>query len=91
MGYYKDNLAGSLRCSFCGKSKHEVEKLIAGPEQVYICNQCIDLCIEIVVTDTLNGSGSLNALLPSLGEVEDALLHSERFHLKPEHFQTKPF
>lgn len=78
MGYYKDKLGGSLRCSFCGKDKYEVEKLIAGP-QVYICNQCVDVCIEIVVMDTMNNCGSLTTILPSLGEVEEALLHSEHF------------
>ena len=36
-----------LKCSFCGKSQDQVEKLIAGPE-VYICNNCVDLCIEIL-------------------------------------------
>jgi ATP-dependent protease Clp ATPase subunit len=36
-----------LKCSFCGKSQHQVVKLIAGPG-VYICNQCIDLCNQIV-------------------------------------------
>ena len=36
-----------LRCSFCGKSQHEVRKLIAGPT-VYICNECIKLCGEII-------------------------------------------
>src|SRR5437868_9955193 len=40
-----------LYCSFCGKSQHEVKKLIAGPS-VYICNECIELCNEIVVQDT---------------------------------------
>lgn len=89
MGYFKDNLAGTLRCSFCGKGKHDVEKLIAGP-QVHICNQCVDICIDIIVMDTLSGRGSLQTILPSLGEVEEALLHSERFHLQPEIFQPKP-
>ena len=37
----------SLRCSFCGKSQEEVEKVIAGPS-VYICNECIELCNEII-------------------------------------------
>ena len=37
----------TLRCSFCGKSQNEVQKLIAGP-QVYICNECIDICNEII-------------------------------------------
>ena len=36
-----------LYCSFCGKSQHEVRKLIAGP-QVFICDECIELCNDIV-------------------------------------------
>jgi ATP-dependent Clp protease ATP-binding subunit ClpX len=39
-----------LRCSFCGKSQHEVKKLIAGPA-VYICNECVDICNEIMVEE----------------------------------------
>lgn len=38
---------GSLRCSFCGKGQKEVKKLIAGPG-VYICDECIDLCNDII-------------------------------------------
>ena len=38
---------GTCYCSFCGKSQHEVPKLIAGPA-VFICNECVDLCSEIV-------------------------------------------
>ncbi len=45
--YHDDNLGGSY-CSFCGKSQEDVSKLIAGPN-VYICDECIDLCNEIVV------------------------------------------
>ena len=37
----------SLQCSFCQKSQKEVKKLIAGPT-VYICNECVDLCVEII-------------------------------------------
>lgn len=40
----------TLRCSFCGKTQNEVKKLIAGPT-VYICNECIDICNEIIVDD----------------------------------------
>ena len=36
-----------LNCSFCGKNQNEVRKLIAGPE-VFICNECIDLCNDII-------------------------------------------
>jgi ATP-dependent Clp protease ATP-binding subunit ClpX len=41
---------GILRCSFCGKSQKEVKKLIAGPT-VYICNECINLCNEIMAEE----------------------------------------
>ena len=40
-----------LLCSFCGKSQRQVKKLIAGPG-VYICDECIDLCNEIIATHT---------------------------------------
>jgi hypothetical protein len=40
----------TLYCSFCGKSQHEVQKLIAGPE-VFICDECVDLCTGIVEPD----------------------------------------
>jgi len=43
-----------LRCSFCGKSQNEVQKLIAG-RQVYICNECIDICNEIIADDREHG------------------------------------
>jgi ATP-dependent Clp protease ATP-binding subunit ClpX len=36
----------TLYCSFCGKSRHEVKKLLAGP-QVFICEECVDLCYDI--------------------------------------------
>ncbi|MEN3186274.1 MAG: ATP-dependent Clp protease ATP-binding subunit ClpX [Atribacterota bacterium] len=42
-----------LRCSFCGKNQSEVKKLIAGPG-VYICNECIELCNEILKEDARN-------------------------------------
>lgn len=42
-----------VRCSFCGKQRNEVRKLIAGPN-VYICNECVDLCREIVMEDARN-------------------------------------
>ncbi len=36
----------TIYCSFCGKSQHEVRKIIAGPT-VFICNECVDLCVGI--------------------------------------------
>ena len=37
----------TLHCSFCGKSQHEVRKLIAGPT-VFICDECLELCMDII-------------------------------------------
>ena len=37
-----------LRCSFCGKTQNQVRKLIAGPNGVYICDECVDVCSEII-------------------------------------------
>jgi hypothetical protein len=39
---------GELRCSFCNKSQRYVKKLIAGPN-VYICDECVDICLDILV------------------------------------------
>src|SRR3989442_12182939 len=41
---------GTLRCSFCGKSQNDVRKLIAGPT-VYICDECIELCNDIIAEE----------------------------------------
>ena len=40
------------RCSFCGKSANEVDRLIAGPD-AFICNECIDLCASIIDRENL--------------------------------------
>ncbi len=47
----KSDNSGTLRCSFCGKSQEDVKKLIAG-HTVYICDECINLCNEIIAEDT---------------------------------------
>ena len=44
MAKYKNE----IRCSFCGKTQDEVRKLIAGPDGVFICNDCVDICIGII-------------------------------------------
>ena len=46
----------NLYCSFCGKSQHEVKKLIAGPS-VFICDECIDLCNDIIRDEVSQGDG----------------------------------
>ena len=41
-------MSKTLYCSFCMKSQHEVAKLVAGPAQVFICDECVDLCNQYV-------------------------------------------
>ena len=47
MAKTEDGDKGTLFCSFCGKSQHEVRKLIAGPT-VFICDECVELCMDII-------------------------------------------
>ena len=44
---FKFDDKNSVKCSFCGKAQEQVKKLIAGPG-VYICDECVELCMEIV-------------------------------------------
>ncbi len=53
----KDGASGLLRCSFCGKSQNEVKKLIAGPG-VYICDECIELCNDIIAEEREREEGT---------------------------------
>ncbi len=59
-----------LYCSFCGKSQHEVKKLIAGPS-VFICNECVDLCNDIIKEEIQNTDGlkSTENSLPTPQEI----------------------
>src|SRR5438046_7703488 len=60
----KGNSGDVLRCSFCNKSQRDVKKVIAGPTG-YICDECVDICLDIIAEDrkdepgTLEGSGAL--------------------------------
>ncbi len=64
---------GALNCNFCGKSQKEVKKLIAGPG-VYICDECIELCNDIIYEDSVK-SVSKTALdnVPKPHEIKEHL------------------
>ena len=61
----------TLYCTFCGKSQHEVKKLIAGPS-VFICDECIDLCNEIIRDELPNADLTKEAgdALPTPAEIK---------------------
>ena len=62
-----------LYCSFCGKSQHEVRKLIAGPS-VFICDECVDLCNDIIREEVQEKTGSgASSRLPAPHEINRIL------------------
>src|SRR5215211_8598640 len=61
-----------LCCSFCGKSQNDVKKLIAGPG-VYVCNECIDICNEIINDDERAETSSTRTTLPKPQEISGFL------------------
>ncbi len=61
-----------LRCSFCGKSKDSVRKFISGPS-VYICNECITLCNEILAEDEEREVAESITQVPTPSEIKDVL------------------
>ena len=62
-----------LSCSFCGKSQDEVKKLIAGPS-VYICNECVDLCNDIIEEEIKSEEDTSLDELPSPLEILISLM-----------------
>ncbi|EOD7573276.1 ATP-dependent Clp protease ATP-binding subunit ClpX [Staphylococcus aureus] len=62
----------NLKCSFCGKDQDQVKKLVAG-SGVYICNECIELCSEIVEEELAQNTSEAMAELPTPKEIMDHL------------------
>ncbi|MBU3259421.1 ATP-dependent Clp protease ATP-binding subunit ClpX [Roseovarius sp. PS-C2] len=58
----------TLYCSFCGKSQHEVRKLIAGPT-VFICDECVELCMDIIREETKNAGLKSSEGVPTPQEI----------------------
>ncbi len=68
-----DDSGKLLYCSFCGKSQHEVRKLIAGPS-VFICDECVDLCNDIISEEIQEeGPSGAGDRLPTPEEISDIL------------------
>jgi len=67
-----DDSKNTLYCSFCGKSQHEVRKLIAGPT-VFICDECVELCMDIIREESKTGLSKSEEGVPSPQEIFDVL------------------
>ena len=61
-----------LYCSFCGKSQHEVKKLIAGPS-VYVCDECVELCNDIILEELEDETSTAVKKLPTPHEIKAIL------------------
>ena len=68
----KEHHHGNLSCSFCGKGQREVRKLIAGPT-VYICDECIRLCNDIIAEEAERDEGRPAVSLPTPAEIKSFL------------------
>ena len=68
----KKNDKDSLFCSFCGKSQKEVKKLIAGPT-VFVCDECVELCMDIIKEDSKNNKIKANQNIPKPKEINSIL------------------
>src|SRR6202167_5864071 len=62
----------TLYCSFCGKSQHEVRKLIAGPT-VFICDECVELCMDIIREESKTEAGKSEDDMPTPRESRKVL------------------
>lgn len=72
----KTSYNSALHCNFCGKSQREVKKLIAGPA-VYICDECIELCNEIIFEDSMKSSSK--AALDNVPKPHEIKTHLDQY------------
>ena len=68
----KKNDKDSLFCSFCGKNQKEVKKLIAGPT-VFVCDECVELCMDIIKEDNKNNKFKIRKDIPKPSEINKFL------------------
>ena len=68
----KKNDKESLFCSFCGKNQKEVKKLIAGPT-VFVCDECVELCMDIIKEDNKNNKTKIKKDIPKPSEINKFL------------------
>ena len=72
MAKSEDESKSTLFCSFCGKSQHEVRKLIAGPT-VFICDECVELCMDIIREEHKSAATKPSDGIPTPQEINKVL------------------
>lgn len=70
---------GGHRCSFCGRSHDEVDRLIAGPDNVFICNYCVELCHNLLADEDYIDSAGLELEIDNLLAPRDILRHLDEY------------
>ena len=81
---------GKIRCSFCGKTQDQVGRLISGPNGAFICDECVDICAEIIEEENFNDKGDaspkeeINLLKPEelKAFLDDYLIGDKYFKVK---------
>ena len=54
MAINTENRNNEMRCSFCGKLNSQVKKLVAGPDGVFICDECVEICQQVIKENSKN-------------------------------------
>lgn len=68
--------SGTIKCSFCGKPQESVKKIIAGPNGVFICDECVDVCQNIMETEVFDGFDdeiNQDKIIPNPAEIKKIL------------------
>ena len=72
MSKKEENSKNTLKCSFCGKTNEEVNRIIVGPDDICICDECIDTCSKIISDDATHHQDSLDDI-PTPDQIADHL------------------
>jgi len=70
---------GEAKCSFCRRTSQEVERLIAGPPSIYICNECVDICIEILEEEAAQKAQSEPFVLEKLSPPKEIAAYLDQY------------
>lgn len=81
----KHGSSGEQRCSFCRREHDEVERLIAGPDNVFICNYCVDLCQHILHEDNVTQEAASEFHIERLMSPREIMTHLDEYVVGQEH------